>query len=97
MPTFERTPQFKREFMALPSDRQAVFIQAVRDWVKDLKAHGIQPNDPRVAGLSSAPGVFEFRWAANGRATFEWGVQQVAGEPHVRWRRIGTHAILKQP
>lgn len=97
MPTFERTPQFKREFKALPSDQRDAFKRAVRDWVKDLKAHGIQPNDPRVAGMSSAPGVFEFRWAANGRATFEWGRQQVAGEPHVKWRRIGGHDIFKQP
>ena len=36
-------------------------------------------------------------WAPDGRATFEFGAQVVKGEPHVLWRRVGTHAILAKP
>ncbi len=31
----------------------------------------------------------------DGRATFEW--DQIEGEPAIRWRRIGTHAIFPDP
>lgn len=31
-------------------------------------------------------------WAADGRATFEYGQEIRPGEPHIIWRRIGTHA-----
>lgn len=36
-------------------------------------------------------------WADNGRATFEYGDEVVEGQPHVVWRRIGTHAVLTSP
>ena len=36
-------------------------------------------------------------WAADGRATFEYGDEVAEGEPHVLWRRVGTHAIFDQP
>jgi hypothetical protein len=36
-------------------------------------------------------------WAADGRATFEHGPEQIAGEAHVRWRRIGDHSIFAAP
>jgi hypothetical protein len=36
-------------------------------------------------------------WAADGRATFEYGQEIRPGEPHIIWRRIGTHDIFRQP
>ena len=36
-------------------------------------------------------------WADDGRATFECGNAVVAGEPHIIWRRVGTHTILARP
>jgi hypothetical protein len=36
-------------------------------------------------------------WAADGRATFEFGEPVVSGQPHVIWRRVGTHAVLRRP
>ncbi|MGA2319856.1 MAG: hypothetical protein ABSG95_03820 [Solirubrobacteraceae bacterium] len=36
-------------------------------------------------------------WAADGRATFRYGEEIVAGEPHIVWLRIGKHAILDDP
>ncbi len=97
MPTFELLPEFRREFKRLTPEQQALFRSAVRAWVRDIRAHGLQPTDPRVSGIKGAPGVFEFRWAPNGRATFEFGPPKRSNEPHVIWRRIGTHDILRHP
>jgi hypothetical protein len=36
-------------------------------------------------------------WADDGRATFQFGDSVVEGEPHVIWRRVGTHNIFGQP
>lgn len=48
----------------------------------------------RVQGVSS---VWEITFASDGRATFEYGPEVMAGEPHVSWRRIGSHAVLSEP
>jgi hypothetical protein len=34
---------------------------------------------------------WEMTWAPDGRATLEYGTERRPGEPHVIWRRIGTH------
>lgn len=36
-------------------------------------------------------------WDNDGRATFSYGVERVAGQPHVIWRRVGTHDIFTPP
>ncbi|HWY18304.1 MAG TPA: hypothetical protein VNY27_06280 [Solirubrobacteraceae bacterium] len=36
-------------------------------------------------------------WAADGRATFRYGLEVLPGEPHIVWLRIGKHAILDDP
>ena len=51
----------------------------------------------RVKGVKGTPGVYELRWAADGRATFSWGAEVVPGQRHIIWRRCGDHEILKQP
>jgi len=51
----------------------------------------------RVKGVRGATGVFEMTWAPNGRATFEYGAEINRSEPHVIWRRIGTHDIFDRP
>jgi hypothetical protein len=47
----------------------------------------------RVHGHARA---WELNWAADGRATFEYG-DEIQGEPHVIWRWIGTHDIFRRP
>jgi hypothetical protein len=42
-------------------------------------------------------GVWELSFAPDGRATFGYGEERVAGQPHVIWRRIGDHSIFRQP
>jgi hypothetical protein len=45
----------------------------------------------RVQGMS---GVWEITFAPDGRATFAYGDEVIPGQPHVIWRRIGTHDVL---
>jgi hypothetical protein len=35
--------------------------------------------------------------APDGRATFSYGEEMRPGEPHVIWRRVGTHDVLRDP
>lgn len=53
---------------------------------------------PRVSDVENAPGIWEMTWSyggPDGRATFEW--VQIDGTLAVRWRRIGGHAIFRNP
>src|SRR5258706_11470482 len=51
----------------------------------------------RVNAVQAAAGVSAMPWARDRRATFSYRPQQQAGEPHVIWRRTGTHDILRDP
>ena len=82
MPTFAWLACFGVDFDALTPTQQAEFLLAVTQFVEDLRG---------------ATGIFELTWADNGRATFEYGDPIIAGEPHIVWRRVGTHAIFRQP
>jgi hypothetical protein len=50
----------------------------------------------RVKGVQGASGIFEMTWTNDGRATFEYGEPVRGDDPHIVWRRVGTHAVLKQ-
>ncbi len=47
--------------------------------------------------MRGARHVFEMTWGPDGRATFSYGPSIRQGEPHIVWRRIGTHAIFADP
>ncbi|GES18024.1 hypothetical protein Aple_009190 [Acrocarpospora pleiomorpha] len=99
MPTFETTPRFERDWKKLPEPRLALFRKVVMEaFVPDLAAPE-RPFRPglRVKGVTAHPGVFEMTWDGDGRATFSYGEEQIPGEPHVVWRRIGTHSIFTPP
>jgi hypothetical protein len=95
MPTFETLPRFERDWKNLTRQQQALFRKVITEtFVPDLAA----PDRPfrqglRVKGVAAHPGVFEMTWDNDGRATFSYGEERVPGQPHVIWRRIGTHAI----
>ncbi len=65
--------------------------------VTDLKAGREFRPSLRVKGVQGRPGVFEMTWAPDGRATWQYGPQLLPGEPHVIWRRIGTHDVFRRP
>ncbi len=55
------------------------------------------PPTLRVHRVQGTANVWEITFAPDGRATFEYGAEVMAGEPHVIWRRVGTHAVLSEP
>ncbi len=55
-----------------------------------------QRNQLRVP-VTGHDSIWELTWAADGRATFEFGAQRRPGEAHVVWRRLGTHSVFDQP
>lgn len=95
MPTYERRPQFDRDYAALTPDQRKAFRAAVEKFVADLERGSFRAG-LRVKGIRSAPGIFELTWVTNGRATFEYGTPIRQGEAHIVWRRVGAHAVLDQ-
>jgi hypothetical protein len=96
MPTFEATTRFWRDFSDLTPAQRAAFRQAIARFVADLSRRKFR-GSLRVKGIRGGPGVFEMTWAQNGRATFQFGDPVRTGEPHVVWRRVGTHEIFERP
>ena len=97
MPTFAWVARFGADFDALTPEQQVDFLAAVRQFVEDLGRGRQIRKGLRVKGVQGASGVFEMTWASDGRATFQYGDEVVEGEPHVIWRRVGTHSVLRQP
>jgi hypothetical protein len=96
MPTFAWLARFGADFDRLTPAQQAAFLVAVAQFVEDLQRGGQVRKGLRVKGVKGAPGVFEMTWADDGRATFQYGEPVVEGEPHVVWRRVGTHHVFEQ-
>lgn len=97
MPTRELLPQFVRDWERLTPDQQRVFRAALVKFIDDLRARSGFRAGLRVKGVQSVAGVYELTWAPDGRATFSYGRSIVGDEPHIIWRRIGTHEILRVP
>jgi len=97
MPTREIAESFWPGWDRLTHEQQKAFLLAVRTLVDDLRAGRGFRAGLRVKGVRRAPGVYELTWAPDGRATFSHGRSIVGDEPHVIWRRIGTHEILREP
>ena len=97
MPTYGKTDRFKKDHASLSSEDKKRFKVAVAKFVEDLKEERPFRKGLRVKGVQGADGIFELTWADNGRATFEYGEEQIEGEPHVIWRRVGTHDVFGQP
>ena len=98
MPTYDRTATFRRDWKRLSREQQDAFREAVALFVECLQRGGPLHPSLRVKRVQGARrGVRELAWAPDGRATLEYGSETRPGEPHVIWRRIGDHSILKQP
>lgn len=97
MPTYAWLARFAADFDSLSPEQQALFLAAIAQFVDDQRGGKGFRKSLRVKGVQGATGIFEMTWASDGRATFEYGGPVIEGEPHVIWRRIGTHAILKKP
>lgn len=97
MPIFERLPRFDKDWVALPEDQKERFRRAVVAFVDDLTSGRPFRKGLRVKRVQAAPGVWEMTFAPDGRATWHYGAEIRAGEPHVVWRRIGTHDVFGRP
>ncbi|MCX5207653.1 hypothetical protein OG897_40405 [Streptomyces sp. NBC_00237] len=98
MPTFETLPRFTADLQHLSPAQRRRFRRVVLDaFVPDLRHD--RPFRPglRIKGVRRAPGVYELTWAPDGRATWSYGREVVAGVRHIVWHRIGTHSILDRP
>ena len=83
MPTFETLPRFERDWKKLTPQQQATFRKVITEaFVPDLAAPD-RPFRPglRVKGVTAHPGVFEMTWDNDGRATFSYGEERIAGQP----------------
>lgn len=98
MPTREILASFWRDWDRLNSKQQREFRTAVAQFIADLaeSKQGFHPN-LRVKRVQGHLGVWEMTWAYDGRATFQYGDEVKSGEPHIIWRRIGTHSIFRRP
>jgi hypothetical protein len=97
MPTYAWLARFRADFACLTPTQHEAFLLAVQQFVDDLRAGRGFRKGLRVKGIQGASGIFEMTWAPDGRATFEHGSEVAEGEPHVVWRRVGTHTIFTQP
>jgi hypothetical protein len=96
VPTWSTTDRFEQDFTKLTRDEKAKFRGAVAALVADIKKRKFRKG-LRIKGIQGEEGIFEMTWAKNGRATFQYGSEVRPGDPHVIWRRCGTHAIFRKP
>lgn len=96
-PTYEAEPRFSREYARLTPGQQKRFRTAVSDMIEDIRAG--RPFRPglRVKRVQATADVWEMTWAPDGRATWQYGPEVIPGQPHIIWRRIGTHDVFRTP
>ena len=101
---FEVTPAFEGDWGRLSGPERATFREVVTERFhpacerRRADPTAAWPTSLRVKDVEGAPGVWEMTWSfagPDGRATFEW--IEIDGEPAIRWRRIGGHAIFGAP
>jgi hypothetical protein len=101
---YETTPAFEGDVRRLSAGEYASFREVVID--KFIPAAERKAADPaarwprslRVRTVEGAPGIWEMTWSfagPDGRATFEW--IEIEGEKAIRWRRVGSHEIFREP
>lgn len=96
MPTYQARQRFLRDFKNLSREQSAAWEKALDLFIVCLRRGSFDPS-LHVKRVQGYPGVWEMTWAPNGRATFEYGDELRAGEPHIIWRRVGAHGIFRKP
>lgn len=101
---YTRAARFIADLRRLSPAERTLFREAVVEhFVPAAERIATEPGTPwpkglRVKPMQGAPGVWEMTWSfagPDGRATFEW--IEIDGQPAVRWRRVGGHAIFTAP
>jgi hypothetical protein len=98
MPTRSVLASFFRDWQGLTPQQRQQFLAMLRRFISDLSSPkpAFHPR-LRVKRMQGHPGIWEMSWAPDGRATFEYGDEVHPGQPHIIWRRIGTHSIFRRP
>lgn len=98
MPTHEEDSAFLRDYRRLSKAQKLLLLRMRSLMVEDLRemesGDATWFRDGLVHKLRGVQGLYELRWAEDGRAIFSLGTQQRSGLLHVRWHRCGTHDIL---
>lgn len=97
MPTYEWLTSFARDLAKLTPWQRQAFMQAVAALVLDLKSGADFRRGLRVKKMQGFDNVWEMTWTPDGRATFHFAESVVDRQPHIVWRRIGTHDVFRQP
>ena len=101
---FQVARSFEGDWRRLSEAERDRFRRVVReDFHPACERRRVDPAAPwprrlRVRSVEGAPGIWEMTWSfsgPDGRATFE--SIEFDGEPAIRWRRIGGHAIFGEP
>jgi len=98
VPRYSQSHRFWRDYRKPNEAQRQLFRAAVEEFVEDLKVgpDEIRPS-LRVKKVHGTPEVWEMTWADDGRATFEYAEDSREDDPHVIWRRIGTHDVFRAP
>lgn len=101
---YRTTPQFERDYKKLSTSDKAKFHKALKVFIESCKAFEYDPvahswpGSLRFEKLKGAQGVCAITWSfsgPDGRATFHFETEH--HETVVIWRRVGLHAIYKNP
>lgn len=72
MPTYQPRPRSLRDFKNLGTEQAPAWDKALEVFIACLRRGSFDPG-LRVKRVQGYPGVWEMTWAADGRATFEYG------------------------
>jgi hypothetical protein len=99
VPTHEELARFLRDFERLSAELRGRFLAALPLFRADLERGVFRPGFrvKRVRVVAGEFAVWEMSFAPDGRATFHYGPEKLAGHPHVVWRRVGKHEIFRDP
>ncbi len=96
MPTHDELRRFLNDYSRLTDTQRAAFRAALQLFVAGLRSGRFDPR-LRLKRVQGYAGVWELTWAPDGRATFHYGPELQPDQPHVVWRRVGTHDIFREP
>jgi len=97
MPTYDVDPRFLREYLSLTRQQRVAFRRARDRFVAALKADRPFEAGLGIREMTDHPGIYEYRFSAGGRATFNYGSEARGANAYVIWRRIGGHEIYREP
>jgi hypothetical protein len=80
VPTFEPLPRFTADLQHFTPAERRRFRRVVLDaFVPDLRTGRQFRPGLRIKRVRCAPGVYELTWAPDGRATWAYALEQIAG------------------